>query len=508
MKKLLMILIALFSVALPFVSCTDDESEDTVYLHVDETNITFEAPGETYTIPVDCDYPDWRVFATTEWLQAKREGDNIEVVVSTNPTVEDRSCSIILIAGGANENIEVVQHGAKGDGTLSPNEISIDQFGGTKTVDVVCNDPHWEASTEADWIKLTPKPYKYELDITYAENVKREGRTARILIKMGKINKEIVVVQSGILFYLLPYLDFHGNIKDIKAFESARHSQLLERFPHATDWNYDTTSPFFPRVRYFMKDARGTAIKEVHAFAPSIEEFRAHMPEFISFLEDHGFVKQPDEDFVFFNEELSVAAEINLMEDKKIAGVAYVYMAKQEKEYPTFSSFPAMDELPWGATNEEIQAYEKNHGGTVQDAMTKIDPEEAFDMLAFDVKSTDPESPFFRLYLTGHDKSGMMFKDGVIVKDCFYRNTQLAFYQGASGDYYLTKEFIELTKQNGYKMLDGDQNGYIIFVNADTNTTMKVKVNAEFQNSLEILLQRTDGMVQAAAASSLLHFGK
>lgn len=502
MKKILVSMLAIASLLFA-TSCSKDEIDDSAELILSETAITFEAKSTEKTVVVTTDQDDWKAFATSsEWVTLTRNGANLVIKVAENKSVKQRKCDVVLMAGSANGTIAITQKGAEGAGTIAPNDIKVEQYEGNLTVDIDVNDEDWTAITDADWITLTPKQYKHELGIKYAENTERTDRTAKITITIGNVNKEVVVKQSGILFYLLPYLDFRGNARDIKEFEFARRSDMVDRTPDASDWLFNTKSPYLWRTRYFMKDASGNSFQEAHTYARGVAEFKKELPGFIAFLEENGFKLQEGKDNVYHNEEKSVSAEFRILEQQNIAAVVYVYVPKQDKAYPTFKKFPDMPELAWGATNQDIKDYEAKHDGTINTQQTKIDPTQMYDFLVYSVNSSDNEAPVMRMYMTGHDNmGGVMFKDGLIIKDCFYKNTELAFYRAITGYYYMTKEFLQLAKDNGYGEPIQGTNDYTDFINGTNNTTMKVKVKDDV---LEIIFMRTDGMVKQGSVSNVL----
>ncbi len=502
MKKKLISMLAIVSLLL-VISCTKDEIGDSAELTLSEKVISVEAKATEKTVIVTTDQDNWKAFATaSEWVTLTQNGATLVIKVAENKSVKGRKCNIVLMAGSANETIELTQKGAEGSATITPEDIKVDQYEGNLVVDIVGNDKDWTATTDADWITLTPKQYKYELGIQYAENIERTDRIAKIIVTIGDVNKEIVVQQSGILFYLLPYLNFRGNFRDIKTFETARKSDMIDRVPYADDWNYDTKSPYFYRIRYFMKDASGKSYQESHTYARNVEEFQKELPGFRTFLEDNGFKLENGKTDLYHNEEKSVSAEITIIKDKDIAAVVYRYVPKQDKAYPTFKKLPNIPELAWGATNQDLQDYEAANNGTPNSSFTQIDPSKMFDILTFDVNSTDDEIPFMRMYMTGHDNmGGVLFKDGLIIKDVFFKNTELAYYRGHTGDYFLTKEFLQLAKDSGYGDPTEGTNDYTDFKNTAENTVMKVKISPNFNNTLEIIFQRIDGIAKANSNS-------
>ncbi len=501
MKKFLLGMLAI--VGLLFVtSCSSDDSSgfEESTLSIQKNEVKFTKDSGKKSIAVTTDATKWSAIGSADWIKATRNGNQLEITVSENTSIKAREGKVLIVAGTSSADVLVKQEGAKGSASINLENIEITQYDGNLTIDVIANDVNWTATTDADWLTLTPKTQKYELDIAYKENTERTDRTAKIIITIGNTNKEITVKQSGILFYLLPYLDFRGNARDIKEFEFARRSDMVDRTPDASDWIFNTRSPYLWRTRYFMKDASGNSFQEAHTYARGVAEFKKELPGLITFLKENGFKPEEGKDNIYHNEEKSVSAEFRIIEDQNIAAVVYVYIPKQDKAYPTFKKFPDMPELVWGATNEDIKAYEASHDGTLNTEQSKIDPTQMYDFLLYSVNSNANEVPFMRMYMTGHDNmGGVMFKDGLIIKDAFYKNTELAYYKAITGYYYMTKEFLKLAKDNGYGEPIQGTNDYTDFINTTNNTTMKVKVK---DDTLEIIFMRTDGIAKQGSVTN------
>ncbi len=226
MKRILVSMLAVVSLLL-VASCSKDENGDSAELMLSEKSIAFESKAGEKTVTVTTDQDDWKAFATaSEWVTLVRDGANVTIKVAENRAVKERKCDVVFMAGSANGKIEITQKGADATGAITENDIKVDQYEGNVTVDIAVNDKDWTATTDADWITLIPKQYKHELTIKYTENKERTHRTGKIVVNIGEVKKEIMIKQNGILFYLLPYLDFRGNAKEIKKFEFARKSDM------------------------------------------------------------------------------------------------------------------------------------------------------------------------------------------------------------------------------------------------------------------------------------------
>ncbi len=499
MKKIfiLMSLVAtMLSILLP--SCkNDDVFDNTIELTLSEESIVASASKSEQVIEITTSSEKLQVISDREWAEPIIEGTTLRIKIAKNTTINKRKAKILVLADGTSATVEVAQRGAVGSAVINPDALEIDQYTHTKTIDIFANDKSWTAKTDADWIKLTPKQEKSELVITCMPNEDRAERIGRIFITIASVNKEIVVRQKGVLYYILPCLDFSKDILYIQRFEEARHSRKLDRTPESSDWIYDTESKLFNRIRYFMKNAKGTAMEEAHLYCQDLATFKARLSDIKSFLIQKGFEPKVENGVpsatYFYNEKMAVAGEITIKEQFKFGAIVFRYVAKQDKPYPTFKTFPWSTELPWASSSDDVRAYEASHNGVVNKDMTKdATPQQPYDLLGFNIDdSADREIPFLRLYMVIKTIPGQESKGGLSIKSLMFKDVSLAFYKSVTGEYFMTQEFKDLVLKNGYMPMAGDQNGYISFKNDAEKIILGVKTQEMGGRvNLEILFRR------------------
>ncbi len=498
MKKILIVMSLVATMLSIFPSCkNDDVFENLIELSLSEERFEVPADASEKVLEITSNSDKLQVISDRDWVEPVIEGTSLRIKVSQNTTIKMRKAKVLVLANGVSAAVEIAQRPATGEAVINPDKIEIDQYANSKTIDVFANDKNWTATTDVDWIQLNAKQAKSELVITCAPNKERAERTGHIFITIASVNKEIVVKQKGVLYYLLPCLDFSKNIRYIQKFEEARRSRKLDRTPESSDWIFDTESELFNRIRYFMKDASGKAMDEVHLFCQDLPTFKSKLSDIKNYLIQEGFEPKVENGVpsatYFYNEQLSVAGEITIKEQFKFGAIVFRYVAKQDKAYPTFTTFPWSTELPWASSVDEVKAYEAKHNGTVNKDMTKASsPQQPYDLLGFDVKDNgDRETPFLRLYMVIQTIPGFEDKGGLTIKNLMYKDVSLAFYQSVTGEYFMTQEFKDLAIKNGYKPMEGDQNGYISFKNETEKTILGVKVQEMGgQASLEILFRK------------------
>ncbi len=479
MKKVLVSMLAVVSILFA-TSCSKDENEDNAKLILSEKSITFEAKATEKTVAVTTNQADWKVVgSSTEWIEVTRKENNLTIHVSTNQNINVRKGWVLVIAGNLNEKIDVTQAGADVSVTINPDNIEVDSDAGSITIDVVANDKEWTATTTADWVSLTPKNYKYELDLQFSENKKRTDRSAEIVIAIGETKKVISVIQKGILYYIFPSFGFGSDAIAVKDFETARKSVLVEE--SGSKWfkklEFKTKSSLFSKILYEFNSKR---VYEKSSVYFDKTKFTEEKDGIITFLKEKGFKQDTENKNIFYNKKESVQAEINT----DLGKIIYTLVIKQDKAYETFSSFP-YGFYKWFATKEEIATYEAQNGGTLDAGRgeTKNNVEKQ----VFTVNSTSKKAPYERMY-----EISLVGKKGLHSSRQFFKNVNLAFYKAKDNNFYLTEEFLKLAKAEGFKFIGTRNDGYHIFVNTDKNTNMLIRASKFKENNyvpeLEIAL--------------------
>lgn len=468
MKKISVMLVALVGVLFA-MSCSSDEVSDT-QLMVSEKTLEFESGADKKIISVTTDNEKWSAIGSDGWIKVSKSGSDLVVNVLENSTTIAREGKILVVSGNANTTIEVKQVGAKGYAKVIPEDIVVEQFKGSIVVDVIANKKEWTATTEADWLELTPKPFKGELGIAYKENTDRKERVAKVKLTVEGTTQEFVVKQNGILFFLTPYDNVKlDNAKTIIEFEKARYSTLTgdntyEKY-HYLDFN--TVSEFFIEIRYLLaieNDAymEGIAWAKKDVFEKEFEGFKA-------FLIEKGYVFNGD-DNTFVNEEKQLEVTTKLDGEKYM--VTFKYVPTQKEEYRTFDKFP-YGNIEWGATQKEIDVYEKERGGVFNKDMSAInDPNlNGYDYLYYNVKDNSYQKAIGRAYYVNHaDQSKVGHRE---IAHYFY-NGNLAFYN-LDSEPVLTREFKALCKKEGWKFYTKLGDGRYIFMKSDSNLALTVR---------------------------------
>ncbi len=448
MNRILLLMLSIAGLLL-ITSCSDDEPE-MASLSLSQNSVVIKKDAAEANVVVTTNQNDWSATSLANWMEVSRNGSILKIKAAKNTTVDPRKGKILLIAGSANATIEVTQEGVPGNIVLSDNAVVLEQHAGTVVIDVTANDKEWTAVTDADWITLKLKQRKYELHISYTKNTERAERIAKIFITAGDRNKELLVTQKGILFFLLPFDEVGSDVNMMLDFEMARKS-LLIRHPDGNNntsiWDFRTRSALFPEVRYALPD---NSLSEMVTFADK-ELLKKELAEFEKYLIKNGYEKRSN--LLYENAEKELEATINTDEGY----IYYAYNPSQDKAYPTFKKFP-YGFIEWGAKKDKIDAYEADNKGTINNEYSIIaDSEKSYDFLFYDVKDQDEEKPMARGYWVYHeDKSN----PGLLETAMYFEKTDLVFFKAGDGTMRLTREFKELCQKEGFEFVKFEEGTY------------------------------------------------
>ncbi len=468
MKRTFLLLLTITSLLFATSCTTSDEEADTM-LQLSETELSFSNEAGEETIIVSTDEENWSVIGSANWLDAVRNGNTFTITVKENKTTEARTGKIMVVAGKANAMVYIEQKAAKTYANIDNGVLGVNSHANKYVIDVDANSKEWDVTTDDDWFTVTPKPYKGELLIQVTENEDRVERTGKIILNIGgKLNKEIIIKQDGMMFFILPYAVIGDGIKEIKKFEKARGSELFMQ-PEGQNryfWGFRTESELFSEIHYGI-DGNKYVLSKV--FIASRAVFDSEYANFMVYMEEKGFVE--DTDGTFFSEELELKATIKLASLKP--HILYQYAPKQVKPYPTFTKFP-YGYTSWGMGKANIDKHEAENGGTLNDKASHIDNDPRYDFLYYDVVSNNDEAPQTRTYFVFKNED-LGYKVGLgQTAQYFYDNINLIAFQGKDGFFYLTAEFKALCEKEGFVFVGINPNGYIEYKNEKKQLGIRV----------------------------------
>ncbi len=437
----------LFWTMLALVACVPNNDIEEATLNLSEAGpIVLENIEASKTITVTTNQPKFTAFSKSDWLDVVISGNDVTITASKNEEPRERRTKLFIIAGSAAEEVQILQNASGVSLNIITQEesgnLSVTQWSGQQIIDIDVNTDKWEvASDSPEWCRVRAKQFKKQIVIDVDENVKRESRTAKItvVVEQGKLSKDFYVIQSGIMYYILPYLDFkNGTRGAITEFETERRSIISGSW--AVDYEFTTKSPAFNKITYAVAHNKLMSLARLEASTAQIITGNQKL-ELIDFLKEKGFTEKKTDD-VFYNSELRVLADIK---NTYMPHVMFTYIPEQTESYETFAAFP-YGFIKWGATRKEIEDYEAKNGGTY-----KYDPEwenEKDGRMAIQFITNDKEVQR-RLYMLERDKDGNFgllgtFQHFLLIDRAYYIH---------NGNTYLTNEFRELLKKEGFEYI-------------------------------------------------------
>lgn len=434
MRKKLFAIMMLASVLFAAFSCKNDEVEDPT-LTLSEMSVQLPKAASEKAITVTTNQTEWTALSNADWIHLTQSGNTLTIKVDANPTAEKRMGEVAVLAV-IGKKVVVEQEGSDVSIVAMPDKLEVDQWGGKFQFDVNANTQDWTITTDAKWLKLTPKTFKGEVLVEIDENFDRADRVAKLIFQaQGKATQEFTVTQSGIIYFLLPYLEEKGTLRDLMIFEESRGSVYAGGF-FTND--FITASPAFPKISYgFSKGALNLRFLE-SANADILKD-----PEFIKFLEENKFkkVSESASGMVFVKEEekYDIQAEVDL---SSYPGVYFMLKYKQDKPYPTFEKFP-YGLIDFGTADDNaIDNWEAANGGTLNTELTNQIGSKVYDVAL----------PWLHRMYFMTEKAPFVLNETLQAFD----NLNLGFFEAPNGEVFLTNEFKALLDKEGFSFIKQD----------------------------------------------------
>lgn len=375
--NILLILVLVLSL---HTSCKKDAVEVTPELIIrQEGELLLPYKGAHKNVEIVTNQDKLVGIAQDAWLSIKVKGKILELKASDNTSPLERGTKVQVIAGGVVRSFSVRQASAMGTLELGFPPHKLDQYGGLVTIDVSSNTDDWKASTEADWVTLTPNYKDGILAINVAENTARTGRSAVIDVTTSGITKSFEVSQEGIVYYLVPMTVYAVDINELMEFEGNRKSALIAS-PTSKYldgyYRFQTRSPIFRDILYKWNGRFGIISEAVILLPedkPLTDELKADMMNF--FRKANGDDPMIDLGNVYFAQKLWTDIRFGKWKDREAVILSFVPRQEKLPEdlVPKRLTFAPSFELD-KTSPEEVDAYMKTFSG-------KIDAEKSSDVI-------------------------------------------------------------------------------------------------------------------------------
>ncbi len=461
----------LLPMLLIFGSCTPENDIEEATLTLSESGtITFTKEASEKVITIETNQPQIIANSNAPWLSTKIEGNQLTIKAEENQTLRERKGTVLVSVGRAQQSLKIIQSQSGLVIQVYPETLKSTQWGGKFSVDVLANSNTWTASTDADWLKVEALPSARSMNIEIYENTEVESRTAKIKLSLqnGSEDQEFMVTQEGIMFYIMPFMDFEdGSRSSIKLFEQRRRSLQTYEKAEAGWLDFTTQSPAFPDVSYTIYHQNALIHAQLSASSKEMLEGE-HLRKIVEMLRENGFTEEQTTDRVYYNPTKRVLCEIK-PDYGSTPHILFTYKPQQPKSHPTFTAFP----YPFGTepnvdrdvTFDEVVTYEQGRRGKERERLRFDNGDMRF--IIYD--SDDSEEPSRAYFFSEKEK------DILETSVRYFKNMNYAFWD-YRGHPLFTEEFLELTKREGfeYSHLDRIDHKRYVFTHKTRNIEMRI----------------------------------
>lgn len=428
--------------------------------------------SKTTTVDVKITTPDtsWNCITTADWLDCTKVEDKIRLTAKPNLSGAERMTSVIVTAGVVTKEIVVRQSitSASGDRTIftDKTDFVVDQWGETFVIPVYSQSKNWEAMSSEEWVHIRSNQVKGTVQITVEETEARPDRYASVLVRDTNTGESFAVTisQKGIMFIILPYLEFGSGIDPILTFEEARKSKLIGRpgdnsgaygAVNKDMWKFETKSQLFTRIEYKFANDKMTqayAYSDIYALDAVYDEFTDHLSEL-------GFVAD-ERKFKFYNKKMEMMAELGLSNNEIY--ILYTYLPNQPEAYPTFETIPGRltNVQGWASYDKDkIYEWESANGGVTNKKDGSLSTFSKTRTIYY--TSTDPLAPEKTTYSLKPSSDDPKSEAITKVSFKFRESDTNKFVWEKDGIYYLTDEFMALCVKSKMRYIGKSGNAYV-----------------------------------------------
>lgn len=449
MKKNLFAILMLVGILFT-TSCKSEVEEPTLTLSETATIILPKIASEK-AITVTTNQSEWSSMTNADWIELLQSGNTLNIKASLNATTAKRKGEVLVMAGGIARKLVVEQEASDITIVAIPDKLEVDQWGGKYQFDVDANTQNWTVASDAEWVKVVAKPYKSEVVIEVAENVAREARVAKLTLTGGTTAKEFTLTQSGIMYYIMPYLKFGATFRELKEFEAARKSEVVEdlNYVFGGPYLFHTQSPAFPAILY------GFANEKLSGMEVQISDKKVVLDKaFDDMMIANNFklITSTAKSKVFELDQEKTVIRATVSTENK-GTIVYAVIPKQTQTYKTFAAFP-YGYCDFKGERADVEAWEKANGGTFNKSKSAEDPTKENNFLFFDVKK-DPA--LARAYFVSN-------KTKKLVESAHYFTEMNLVFWEYEGARVVTNEFMALTQKEGFTY-EGLNGTWHVFIN-------------------------------------------
>ena len=460
----------------------EDVSDDieVLPLEVSKSELSFANAGGSETVTVNTNVK-WSFISNVPentWLKLSQNGNNLEVSATPNLSGDNRTASVIILAGRDQSKLTINQSSADFVLDFSTEEVVFSSKGGIRTIDVTTNTSSWAFDPipeEANWISVKSGN---GAGVVYLEATKNDSYDARTvnLIVTGKTGEKrlLSVKQMGITKYFLPYEpQMPYRVVDLFAFEQNR-GNILQSYSDPEDPSqmnpegapgqalYVTTSDYMPMIGYVKNRSNDPKYSEARMVLIYDDPANpVEMNDYLALLKENGY------------EEVETKSDVYLRFMKKDRTMSVQYqrlsdggILRFQPQYPQTEKLPTFSNLPQGPAGllaflnkadkkeKDVDAFEATNGGHLE-FEAKHEGEDNTRVKLYATGLTgDEEAGYHMFYFYGAQDSADApeMLNSVVEMTFYYPNPALALRQVGSL-IFVTDEYEKLLASQGYAFI-------------------------------------------------------
>lgn len=472
-------IIALIGVIIFGCSCQRaviEPQQTELIVHSGTQDGVLRLPGDASEtqIKVESSSPDWAAISLAEWLRVVPMGTKLRMISEANPDAIERKTQIQIFAGGITQHIEVIQAAGSPSLELGFAPQRVHHIGGEVRVDINSNGSDWTASTDAAWLQINRDLREGQLILKVSENPERYERRAFVDVRASADSevKRFEVVQSGIVYWILPLLGNTFTPEQIEEGEIARKHILQgvpPRYSRERIFKYTTVSPAFTRIDYSFNHLSH------YLYCKAILRDREILSgedreEYISFLDVNGFSHLGQH--VYWSKERRIEAEILLNMPEPC--VRFVYYPAETTPATVGHPFPLSAMVIGTTTSQEVEDYQSTIGGVLT---SNTQSRKIF------THTPDEGKPFTYEYY---------FSNGVMSELRFKTPNLFRYIYVGGNAVYITEDFRRMLRENGFEYYTYDPYSMLkqTYRNPSTNTEMVIQLMNYGGYSIQVTFKR------------------
>lgn len=428
--------------------------------------IRLESGTSETIIPVSSSHGQWAVTSNADWLRATEAGNNLVLEAKPNESLKIRHAQVVVVSSGLSKTLQVEQEAYP---TLridtEPAELNFSEDEGLMRVILRANAEEWTVNNPAkDWVEVNARPRVGELVVKVKANPTTTPREVDIQILSEGKSATLKVKQLGKLHFYLPAIEWGTDFASVEKLEIARKNKLAG-IPSARtgtkEYTFFSPSQVLSEVKYEF-DNYGD--KTLYASYMIGDRNVCYGPEFHEYLVSQGFTRISPMNVrkgvlvLYRNEEkkteLSIYSKLDRQKKVDVGVVFCRPIYKQPAPQPTMQSFDPGFMRFGDVPPKDIVEWEMKNGGFFDRELSKVfggipfffvkDPLYTRGYI-FGEEPIDPKNP-------KGDKKNVL-KQYIMI----YLTYKLGIYH-YSDMIYLTEEFQDLLKRDGYEFWQFDPN--------------------------------------------------